>query len=460
MTAKRQRLIVISVIAIVLTGLLFRLPLLSSVPLARNQDEASAGYEAWAILRFGTDRNGNNYPVLLESWGSGQNALYSYLTIPFVAAFGMNPVAVRIPMIILGVAAIILAFFFGRRQSIKLGVLFAFALSLNPWHVMISRWALESNILPFFVLLAMYFAERAYRKPVMLIPGAAVLALSLYAYGTAFIWAPVFAVFSLIYMAKSDSVFRKRGGISVIIAAAVFAVIAFPIALCHIRNALGLPEMRLFGLFTLPELTSPRQAATMNFHILRNGANLIKLLILQNDGLLWNRVKPFGMIYGVPGLALAAAGIIFSVRDKAFPIPIIALISGAVTMLFVNININRANVLLIPLVWFQAYALYWFWLRLKPLAAAIMLAAVVGFASFWITYTGRYGSELAEFLRNADNMPYIYCLYNERVSPRDFADTVEYFNPGEAFQWVKSFEWRDENGQWQTYNYQQPRPAD
>ncbi|MDR2360028.1 MAG: hypothetical protein LBD85_01945 [Oscillospiraceae bacterium] len=455
MTVKLSGRTAILIIVIALAGALFRSPLLSSVPVARNQDEASAGYEAWAIANYGIDRNGNSCPVLLESWGSGQNALYSYLAVPFAAAFGLDPVAVRMPMLLLGIAAILLAYLCGCVTNAGFGVAFALVLALNPWHLMISRWALESNILPFFVIAAMFFAERARNNSAMLIPGAAVLALSLYAYGTAFVWVPLFAVPAVIFTARNRFTWRN-----VFIAALVFAIVAFPIALCHLRNALGLPAMKLFGIFTLPKLTEPRQAATMNFHLFRNGIDTLKLLIIQDDGLPWNSVKPFGVIYGVPGLALAIAGIVFGIRGKASPIPLIALIAGFVTMLFVSANINRANMLLIPLVWFQAYALYWLWLRLKMLSVVLTLSMIAGFAAFWLTYSGKYGAELNALLLSTDNMPYIYCLYDERVPPQYFADTVEYINPGDAFQWVKSFEWRDENGQWRKYEYHPTQPTD
>src|SRR5262245_45862880 len=76
-------------------GLAARLYELTSVPPGFNQDEASTGYDAWAILHHGIDRNGFHLPVLLVSWGSGQNALPSYLAMPFLAVFGASAAAVR-----------------------------------------------------------------------------------------------------------------------------------------------------------------------------------------------------------------------------------------------------------------------------------------------------------------------------------------------------------------------------
>ena len=77
--------------ALLALGFAARLVGLDSLPLGLNQDEASAGYDAWAILSYGIDRCGNALPVLLESWGSGQNALLSYLAMPFIAIWKNEP---------------------------------------------------------------------------------------------------------------------------------------------------------------------------------------------------------------------------------------------------------------------------------------------------------------------------------------------------------------------------------
>ena len=70
-------------------GFASRLMLIEKFPNALNVDEASSGYEAYSILNYGIDRNGNFLPVFLESWGSGQNALYTYILIPFVKPLSM-----------------------------------------------------------------------------------------------------------------------------------------------------------------------------------------------------------------------------------------------------------------------------------------------------------------------------------------------------------------------------------
>ncbi len=93
--------------ALMVLGAALRLLLIGAFPPGLNQDEASAGYEAWSLLNFGIDRNGCPWPVLFVSWGSGQNVLYSYLSIPFIALLGLNEVSLRLPMAITGSLALL-----------------------------------------------------------------------------------------------------------------------------------------------------------------------------------------------------------------------------------------------------------------------------------------------------------------------------------------------------------------
>ena len=71
-------------IIILVIGILIRIVGIGEMPNALNCDEASSGYEAYSILNYGIDRNGNKLPSFLVSWGGGQNVLLSYFMIPFI----------------------------------------------------------------------------------------------------------------------------------------------------------------------------------------------------------------------------------------------------------------------------------------------------------------------------------------------------------------------------------------
>ena len=114
-TALRQALKnrdLLLVLLFCLIGILARLILIGRIPYGLNQDEASAGYEAWSILNYGIDRNGVSYPVHLIAWGSGQNIAYSWLCMPFIALFGLSELTVRLPMALVGCISVVLFYFF------------------------------------------------------------------------------------------------------------------------------------------------------------------------------------------------------------------------------------------------------------------------------------------------------------------------------------------------------------
>ncbi len=53
---------------IFIIGFFIRIVGISNYPNALNVDEASAGYEAYSLLKTGFDRNGNFLPVYFIAW--------------------------------------------------------------------------------------------------------------------------------------------------------------------------------------------------------------------------------------------------------------------------------------------------------------------------------------------------------------------------------------------------------
>ena len=167
---------------------------IGTFPMGLNQDEASAGYDAWSILNYGIDRNGFFLPVHLFSWGSGQNALYSYLCMPFIAIFGLTPFSIRLPMALLGCGTLPvikkLLTKFSTQRFAAVGVL---AFALAPWHIMKSRWGLESNLLPDMILIAVLLLSVGIKGKLRhFYTGCAFLGLCAYAYGTSYLFLPLF----------------------------------------------------------------------------------------------------------------------------------------------------------------------------------------------------------------------------------------------------------------------------
>jgi 4-amino-4-deoxy-L-arabinose transferase-like glycosyltransferase len=120
-------------------------------------DEASLGYNAYSILKTGRDEYGTFLPLIFKSFGDYKPGLYVYLALPFVALFGLNPLAVRLPSILAGSLLPLLLYLFIDRffktKSKVLPLLSALILAITPGAIHFSRGAWETNILTFQLLL-------------------------------------------------------------------------------------------------------------------------------------------------------------------------------------------------------------------------------------------------------------------------------------------------------------------
>lgn len=129
-------------------------------------DEAALGYNGYSILKTGKDEYGKTLPLIFKSFGDYKPGFYVYLTIPFIALFGLNPFAVRLPSIVLGALTPIFLFLLVKQltKNKRLSLLSAFVLAVTPWHIHFSRGAWESNIMSTFLVLASHFFLMGIKK--------------------------------------------------------------------------------------------------------------------------------------------------------------------------------------------------------------------------------------------------------------------------------------------------------
>ena len=123
-----------------------------------HRDEAFLSYNAYSILQTGSDISGNFLPVHLESFLFSP-AGYSYLSIPFIAIFGLNEFSARVASAFFGTLTIALVYlisvelFKENKNKNLISALSAFFLAIMPWHVNLSRVAVENTPVVFFICL-------------------------------------------------------------------------------------------------------------------------------------------------------------------------------------------------------------------------------------------------------------------------------------------------------------------
>ena len=257
---KHQTLINITTIIILFVGCFLRLYHLTSIPFGLNQDEASIGYDAWSLANFGIDRNGYRFPVYPITWGSGGGSpLMVYLVALSEKLLGSSVFSVRIPVALIGCLTLILFTWYirnhyGNTASLVAAILFCF----NPWHLILSRWTVDCNMTPFFMLLAMILFHEASgstsnHRTQIYIFSAIVFALCLYAYGSTTIVVPVYLMILCGIALKR----KKLNWRQLFLSFFAFLVVVLPLAIFYIINAFKLPEI-LTPWFSINRLTADR----------------------------------------------------------------------------------------------------------------------------------------------------------------------------------------------------------
>lgn len=461
---KNKKLIFLYLIIII--GFEVRLLAIADIPKGLNVDEASAGYEAYAISNYGIDRNGNYLPVFLESWGSGQNALYSYILIPFIKIFGLTVLSVRLPMAIIGCISLIVMYkllkdIFDEKIAL-IGMSF---LAICPWAIMKSRWGLESNLFPDIILLSVCVLIYGLKSKKIYITylSFAIAGISAYSYGTSYFFLPLFVIPLLIYLVRKKELNIKQS----IIAFAIVGIITLPIQLFVIINKFDLPQINL-PFMTIPRIAENRfEQVTALFsadfinQICRNFMASVKMLITQNDGLGWNSISNFGIIY-LPSIIFTVIGIwkAFIKKNNYNTIMNIWFIVSVLLLFVCEPNINRCNIIMFPIIYYTIIGICEI-LEDSHIPKAIIIGFyIVEFILFTCTYFNTNFSkyftfqdnikEVVEYAENLDvenvymeysiKEPYIYFLFYSKTDVNNFINTVQYFREDRSgFDNVKSF---------------------
>jgi len=448
-------------------GCLARCIGINSHPNGLNVDEASSGYEAFSILNYGIDRNGNSFPVFLEAWGSGQNALYTYIMIPFVKILGLNIISTRLPMVLISCFSLVVWYkLLEKIKNKNFAVIGLAFFAICPWHIMKSRWGLESNIFPDLTLYAIFFIIKFLetKRNRYFYISFVILGLTAYAYGTAYFFLPLFVIPLLIYLRYKKEIKTSK----IFIALAIVGIISLPIILYVLTNTFNLQEIKI-GPFTVPKLPVNRYeeqtslfSGNIIINLLKNFCSQIKLLLTQNDGLIWNNIPGFGMIY-IISLPFVIIGLIYDFKERSNYNNIFRIwFISALLLLFVlsDANINRINILVIPLIYYAVLGIYFVVEKNKEALIVICIIYTVLFIWFEIIYFSMkdngyvFVSDVNDVIEYVDNLevdniyfeyafkePYIYLLYYTEYNTKDFIKTVKYFDENKLgrFDNIKGF---------------------
>ena len=444
-----------------LLGLLARVWLFGEVPGGLNQDEAFAGYEAWSLLHGGMDTAGYHFPVYLTAWGSGMNALESYLMIPFIALFGLKPWVIRLPQLGVALLSLWCVYLLGRRLwGERAGLICLLLAALCPWHVLLSRWGLESNLAPGFLLFALYFFLRGLDDARLYPLSALCYGLSLYAYATIWPFVPLI----LLSECTAALLWKKlRFDWWMLLSGVILALLAAPLLLFLAVNMGYMAEIRT-PFFSVPKLLYFRAGEMSLRSIPNNLQNLLHILITQSDGLPWNTAGKFGLLYPItlPFSLLGLGVCLFRCKHEHENVLVLANLLAALLLgLLIKINVNRVNILFFPLILLAARGIDWLCGRWKPLLGAVLAVYLLFFSFFEAYYFTDYrrtmdynfGEGLEEVLAAvsddgsivyiSDTVKYPRVLFYTQTPTERFRESVIYKHYPAAYLDAVSFDrWR------------------
>ena len=436
-----------------------------NTPPGLNSDEASIGIEAYDLYKFGMDRNGISYPVHLISWGTGQNVLYAYMLIPLIALKGqLTPVIIRLPIMLAGIFSLPLMYYVGKKLfGTKSALIAMFLMAISPYHIVNSRWAVESNILPFVFLVGFAFLLASKKNGVWFIPAFVCFALSLYAYGTAYVAIPVFIALCIpviIYLRKVETKYLIAGLL-------LFGLLALPIFLFVMINSFKLDTIHI-GNVTIPRL--PAEPRYESLAAVSGKAPLIAmadnigimadLLWKQEDAFSWNFVEPFGYFYTYT-FPLIAIGFYFLLtsfktsRENTFERWL--LLSWIISSLCIGVihpvNLTRLNLIFTPLLFCVVICLDELSKHIRYTSEIALVALSIGFIFFTLAYHGVTYEKQADEVFNAGIIPaiefadqnsksavciteqtsfaYIYVLFVKKYDPAEYVDHIEWLLPND-----------------------------
>ena len=515
-------------VAIIVIGFILRLYKTGLIPSGIHQDEASIGYEAYILSAFGIDRNGYHFPVYPITYGSGGGSpLMVYLTALMTKILGVSVFSLRFLPAFLGGFTLVVFFFLVRTLSAEsvlttekgfglqyvngeylwIPLISLTILTLCPWHIMLSRWSLDSNTTPFWVSLGLIlfsfgirdqrestsfnsisplFSASDRKKSRLLSAGssranlffvlsAIVYAMTMYSYGSATIVIPIHLLIICIFCIKKGKMTPGQ----MILGILIFLIVSMPLIVFYIINLFNLPEI-ITPFFSIGHFTSSRSVFVKDgvlISIAQNLYTMLKNLTIGNSSeQILNYIPGFAPLYSFTFPA-AIVGVIASFvrakRSEDIDVFMLSIFVPAILFgLFVEEDINRMVLVFLPWVYFTARG-YIFFInelvfmkkrsseKIKLCLAVIlqsiaplmfMVASVVFIKTYFLSYNSMssdafmdgYGNCCALSEKLVQEDKTIYSTYEHLSAPFMVA---LYYTKTAPSEFIQTVHYKDENAE-------------
>lgn len=250
-----RRTIIVTMLAIMATGVFLRVYRLDEIPLGLHYDEAANGVDALGALE-------GHHAVFFEA-NNGREPLFIYLVALSISLLGANPLAIRVVSALAGMATIPATYLVVRElfrpegaRGQLLALLSSWWMSICYWHVSFSRLGYRGILLPLLASLSFYFflsgwhrakeGTSPWRHFVSFALSGLFLGAAVYTYIPSRIlpMVPVsFALFSVLISLRSRTEATARAdhvrfslGLGLLVTGLAFLIISAPLGYYFLRN--------------------------------------------------------------------------------------------------------------------------------------------------------------------------------------------------------------------------------
>lgn len=215
---------------IVLFFLVTRLYKISQIPASVYWDEASIGYNAFAVATDLKDEWGDTLPLHFRAFGEFKLPVYVYSAVASVKLFGLSAFSARFPAVLYALGSVITLFFLIRKITGKdsAGYMASLILTVSPWFFIFSRTGYEATAGLFFFLLGNYLFFLIGRNKYFIIAGTLSFILSFFSYNSFRIIIPIWLLGLVLYLAKDFKKIRRYFPV-LIISSGVFLISLIPV---------------------------------------------------------------------------------------------------------------------------------------------------------------------------------------------------------------------------------------
>ncbi len=236
-------------VAIFMLGCAMRLFALGTLPEGLSAEEALVGVQARALWQTGGFYPNGVLTTVLPQWtGNTTGPLLAVLAAPLAGVFGISPLTLRLPLVMLSIAAIPAAYVLGCTLSGKsAGRFMLFIYALCPYFVLGARMTCGANAALFMLPIAAALLVAGINRPALLYAGMAAMALCAYTQTMMLVIAP-----AMVLGAAAVVLASRKSRIHALLSALLGFALSMPALLTAYVNICETEGFMLFGLVEIP----------------------------------------------------------------------------------------------------------------------------------------------------------------------------------------------------------------